>query len=311
MKKWLFRLFLVGFMGLNLLAALQGYSFTHFSHTPAEKPDPNALSFLEKFELLFKGIPNPRPKNKQSPQIPYEVVTIPSGEEVLEAWYIPSPQNLGEVLLFHGYGSEKSAMLDRAKPILEMGFNTLLVDFRGSGGSTGNTTTIGYYEGQDVKASVEYLQDQGKNHIYLFGTSMGAAAIMKALSDDSLAVSGIILECPFGSLMQATKNRFEIMGVPTFPAANLLVFWGGVVNGFWGFAHDPIAYSKAIALPCLIIYGEKDKRVKPEEIHRIFENVKGPKRLVLFPEAGHVDYLYVDGEKWKTEVNLFLLGHSH
>ena len=49
----------------------------------------------------------------------------------------------------------------------------------GSGGSEGNETTIGYKEAEEVKSCYDYVAGQGEKRIFLFGTSMGAAAILK------------------------------------------------------------------------------------------------------------------------------------
>ncbi|MEO0790765.1 MAG: alpha/beta hydrolase, partial [Bacteroidota bacterium] len=200
---------------------------------------------------------------------------------------------------------EKSAMLRRATLIRKMGYSTMLVDFRASGGSSGNTTTIGYKESEDVRSVVNHLRAEGNEEVYLLGTSMGAAAILKAMSENDVGVQAVIVECPFGSLLQTAKNRFENMGVPSFPAAHLLVFWGGVENGFWGFGHNPANYSKKVQIPTLLIYGELDGRVKRAEIDDIYANLAGKKELVLFPTAGHGNYLEVDETKWVETVRSF------
>ena len=38
----------------------------------------------------------------------------------------------------------------------------------------------------------------------------------------------VVLECPFDRLLTTVEHRFELMGVPAFPLARLLTFWGGV-----------------------------------------------------------------------------------
>lgn len=70
-------------------------------------------------------------------------------------------------------------MLDKAEACLNMGYNTLLVDFMGSGGSKGTQTTIDYKEAAEVKDCYQYLKQQGHTNIHLFGTSMGAIAITR------------------------------------------------------------------------------------------------------------------------------------
>ena len=135
---------------------------------------------------------------------------------------------------------------------------------------------------------------------------MGAVAILRAIYKYDLRPSGIIIECPFGTLYRTTAARFKSMGVPSFPMAGLLVFWGGVQNGFNGFSHDPEKYAKAVECPTLLLYGEKDKKVSMKEIQTIFNNISGEKTLRTYPGAGHENYLIKYKNEWITDVSSFL-----
>lgn len=297
---------LIIFLLMNVVAAFHAYRFTHFSNTSEAKTKSNGLSFGGKLKALLFGINNPRPQNKTIPKHPYETVLIQSNKKI-ECWYIKSDSSRGTVILFHGYGGEKSSMLRQADEFLNLGYNTLLVDFMGSGGSEGNQTTIGFKEAQEVKSCYDYIVSKGETNIYLFGTSLGAAAILKSIHDYLLPLAGIIIECPFGSLYKTTCARFNSMGVPSFPMASLLVFWGGVENGFWGFSYKPQEYAKKVTCPVLLLYGEKDEKVSRGEIDDIYANLQGKKYLTTFPLAGHEDYLVRYREEWKQEVAKFLI----
>jgi pimeloyl-ACP methyl ester carboxylesterase len=135
---------------------------------------------------------------------------------------------------------------------------------------------------------------------------MGAAAVMKALSDYSLPVNSIIIECPFGTMIQTVKNRFSKMGIPSFPMAHLLTFWGGVENGFNAFKHNPVDYAKNIKCPVLLFYGEKDEKVTKEETLEIFGHLPGSKKLVTFTLARHENYLTNYKDRWSKDVFEFL-----
>lgn len=301
-------LYIIGliFILMNITAFFHAYKFTHFTDGQIIKTDsPENLSFGKKVKILLTGIDNPRPENKRFPDKDFEIIHLNSNKEI-ECWYIKTTNPRGTIILFHGYCGEKSSMLDQSTEFLNMGFNTMLVDFMGSGGSEGNQTTIGFMESKQVKTCYDYLIQRGEEHICLFGTSMGAAAILKALSDDNILPEAIIIECPYGSMYQTVSMRFHNMGVPAFPMADLLVFWGGLQNGFWGFNCKPEEYAKDVTCPALVIYGEKDKNVSRKEIDAIFKNMKGEKGLKLYSEAGHADYFKKYKEQWVTDVNAFL-----
>lgn len=291
---------------MNGIAFMHAYKFTHFDeNTRVEKKDAGKFSFTDKIKAVIMGVDNPRPVNKTLPGINFESVHLNSSNKKIECWWIPKDSSIGSIILFHGYGGEKSSMLDKAEIFYGLGYNTLLVDFMGSGGSEGNRTTIGYFEAIQVKTAYDYVSTKTGGNIILFGTSLGAVAIMKALQDYQLGAKGIILECPFGSLLETLQARFRIMKFPSFPMANLLVLWGGVQNGFNAFQHNPVDYAKSISTPTLLLYGEKDERVSRKEIDEIFSNLQGLKTLKTYPEAGHENYLIKYGDVWRDDILSF------
>ena len=340
-KRKILRLLLWAFVSLfvlmNAVAFMQAYKFTHFSNSGAPKTkDARHLSFGEKMSALFFGIDNPRPEHLALPSQHFDTVRLPSNK-MIECWSIIRDSNRvaakeehhevtegksrsgkkkapphvidstrGTVILFHGYGGEKSSMLDKSDIFLQLGYNTLLVDFMGSGGSEGNQTTIGVKEAEEVMTCYNYLLAKGEQHIYLFGTSMGAVAILKAIRDYHLAPAGIIIECPFGSLYETTCARFRSMDIPSFPMAGLLDFWGGVENGFWAFSHKPVEYAKSVTCPTLLLYGGKDEKVSMDEIDDIFVNLHGKKKLHVYEFAGHENYLRQYKQRWTEDVGHFL-----
>ena len=87
------------------------------------------------------------------------------------------------MILFHGFASEKSSLIPYSNIFNELGYNTVLVDFRGCGESRGINTTIGFYESEDVFNVYKYVINELKeDNIILFGSSMGAAAIIKSIN---------------------------------------------------------------------------------------------------------------------------------
>ncbi len=298
---WRWLLWIFAFM--NLLAIFQAYSFTHFSATSSAKI--SEMTFGQKLWGAFFGISRARASNYRLPQGDYETVLLQSNRQI-ECWHIRQPNAGDTVALFHGYGASKSSLLDKAERFRDMGYSVLLVDFMGAGGSQGNQTTLGYAESEQVQSCIDYLNTSGEKNVYLFGTSMGAVAIMKAVSEGAKP-SGIILECPFGTLYEAVRVRFSNAGVPSFPMVALIVFWGGLINGFWAFGHAPSEYARNINCPTLLLYGAADEKVNRTEIDTIFARLPAlKKRLSVYPQAAHDDYLRLHAADWQADVAAFL-----
>lgn len=306
-KKFIYALLFL-FVLVNIITFNQAYHFSHFNDNVRVKTSkPEKLSALGKINVLLFGIKNPKPANDCIPIRNFDTVFFKTHHNyTLSAWQINVNNSKGTVILFHGYTGKKSDMLDEAERFNEFGYNTLLVDFFGSGDSDGNTTTLGFYEAYDVVNAFEYVKKQSSGKIILFGASMGAVSILKAVSAFKLEPDGIILECPYGKLITTVRNRFKVMGVPSFGLAEMLVFWGGIQNGYWGFSMNAIHFANNIHVPVLIFHGAKDKRASLEEVSAIYSNLKGKKSMKIFENAEHESFIVNYEKEWVDEITGFL-----
>jgi hypothetical protein len=288
----------------------------HFTAGSARTQKPEALTLGQKVKVLFCGVEIPRPRTKA---LPMDLGPATRSLELdctngikLGAWYSPGPSQNPLVILFHGYTGEKSGTLPEAKAFLEMGLSVLLVDFRGSGDSSESYTTIGFDEAEDVAAAVRYARAQlphGK--VILYGQSMGAAAVLRAVHSCGVRPDAIIVEAVFDRMLNTVRHRFEAMGVPSFPGAELLVFWGGRQAGFNGFDHNPVQYAAGVKCPILFLHGANDPRAHIEEARRVFDAVTAQKRFKEFPGVGHVASVTRCPEEWKKTVSQFLKQAEH
>lgn len=291
---------------MNIVAIFHSYKFTHFTNCSIEKTkDPKGLSTAQKINTFIFGVSNPRPENVTVPTREYETIQLQSNRKI-ECWLVKTKHSKGTVILLHGFGGNKSSMFDKSDIFLRLGYNTLIVDFMGSGGSEGSQTTIGFLEAEQVQTCFNYLIEKGEKNIYIYGTSMGSVATMKAIFDYNIQPKGIIIECPFGSMYKTVCARFKTMNAPAFPMAGLLVFWGGLQNGFWAFGHNPIEYARKINCPTLLLYGAKDEKVSKEEIEQIYNGLGGHKKLKIYQEAGHENYLNKYREEWTLDIQNFM-----
>jgi hypothetical protein len=264
-----------------------------------------------KAEALLTGVEVPRPENRRTPHdvgLEYERHVFAGGLGTpLEGWLVPHANARGTVVLFHGHAASKDSQLREAKVFHSMGLNAFLVDFYGSGGSGGNETSIGFYEALDVTQGFNYVRGLPESGpIVLYGVSMGAAAILKGVADDKLMPAGLILECPFDSLIGTVRHRFTSRGMPSFPLADLLVFWGGVQEGFNGFRYRPVESAAHVEAPTLLMNGDRDPWVRPYEARAVCSALRGPKTLRFFAGVGHDSCLRARPDEWKGAVAEFM-----
>lgn len=295
------------FILVNIITAFHAYKFTHFYNAKDVEVKQQKSGWDKTEDILF-GINVAKNPDSISTATPFQTVYLYTKDSIkLEGWLLKTTDNAkGTVILFHGHGGTKAGILLESEEFRKMGYNTLLMDFRAHGNSGGNTTTIGYYEAEDVQLAYSFIKDKGEKNIVLWGISMGAAAVSKAINDYNLQPSKIILEMPFGSILNAAEGRIKMMHLPPEPLATLITFWGGTEHGFWAFNMKPAEFVKKINCPVLLQWGRQDPRVTQGETDLIYANITAPKKLVVYGSAGHESLCKKENGKWMNEVQNFL-----
>jgi len=284
---------------------------THFAVGGTRTEEAERLSRVQKLKILFTGVDLPRPRtvlplSKLGPA--WRSLTFPGTNGMrLGAWYCGVGSDKPLVILFHGYGGEKTGTLKEARVFLELGLSVLLVDFRGSGDSSESYTTVGHDEAEDVAAAVAFAQASlPHSKLVLYGISMGAAAVLGAVHSCGVKPDAIIVEAVFDRMLSTVRHRFELMGMPSFPAAQLLVFWGGWQFGFNGFGNNPVEYAASVRCPILFFHGADDPRARLAEARRVYNAVPGLKWFKEFAGVRHAATVVAYPEQWKQTVSQFL-----
>jgi alpha-beta hydrolase superfamily lysophospholipase len=301
------RILIALFILLNVVLAFHAYKFTHFYDADDVEIKPqDKKNFLDHTKDLLFGFNFVKEKNPR-PESIFQTINLTTKNGLrLEGWYKRIQDPKGTAILFHGHGGNKSGVLEEAYEFLKMRYNVFLLDFRAHGNSEGHTCTIGFNEAEDVKLAYDFIRNTGEKNVVLWGISLGAASITRCISVYNCKPDKVILELPFGSIQEAVKARFRMMGLPSQPFALLLTFWGGVENGFWAFDNKPSEYVRKITCPVLLQFAKNDIRVTPKEREDIFNNITAPKKMVLYENSAHESLCKKENAKWVTTVSAFL-----
>ena len=103
--------------------------------------------------------------------------------------------NSKAVVFAHGAIFDKESWYFLAEAFQRKGVSALPIDFRGYGNSTSGSTTKKMY---DVLGAISYLREQGYTEINVVGASMGGAAVLLALSNNSIPIHKVVLLAPAG-----------------------------------------------------------------------------------------------------------------
>jgi alpha-beta hydrolase superfamily lysophospholipase len=208
----------------------------------------------------------------------------------LAAWYVPALEpDAPSILLNHGLLGSKWGMLRFVPWLHEAGYNVLLFDFRGHGGSDNRPTTIGPDEVLDVQAALDWLDAEGVgDRVAGLGLSLGAAALVNTtVQDDRL--DALVLDSLFadwGETDFAQGYRFSpewlVPGVP-----------------------DPEDLVHDIHVPVLIVHGTADILTHEDHAFRLFEAANEPKDIWI-NDSGHAWSAWTYPEIYQQTVLEFL-----
>lgn len=200
------------------------------------------------------------------------------------------------IILCHGFTTSKDNGTNTQLEIIlnEKEISTFRFDFFGHGESEGNFAEITISEGvDDTLRAIDYLKSLGYSKIGLFGGSFGGiTSIMTAPKTKDLYL--LALKCPVSNykerdLFAKTKEDIEqwkAQGYRTHLTSKGLKFRLNYTFFEDYDNNDGYEVAKKIAIPTLIVHGDKDEIVPIEQsikISKILQNCK----LEIIEGAGH------------------------
>lgn len=217
------------------------------------------------------------------------------GDVGLAGWYIPAasgaPPTAPTVILAHGWGSNKSAMLDRAA-LLHESYNLVLFDFRNHGQSASAMTTQGVRESGDLRAMVDWLEsEKGPDRIAVFGASLGGASALAAADRDE-RIDAVIVESTHATLANAIQARLDVAGYPLSMPGSWAILLGSLFRtGVDASSVDPVlSISRLEERPVLLVYGGADDSIGPtdaEDMETAAAEAGSDVQLYVCAAAGH------------------------
>ena len=222
-------------------------------------------------------------------------------------------------VLCHGFLSGKNSTTNKTltRNLTTRGIATFRFDFFGHGDSDGPfeeiTTTLAMHQ---TEAALDLLTARGYDRIGLVGSSFGGlVAILTAARRSD--IDCLALKCPvvdFAEELRVTLGPDELpLWQSTGAIPNVL---GGAdrVRLRYDFYEDclrQIAYEPAerITVPTLIVQGERDECVPLHQSRRLYDALRGPKRLILLPDADHQFTRAEDFHQMTTLISDWLVSH--
>ncbi len=223
----------------------------------------------------------------------FESVNISTEDgETLHAWWVPAKDARGTVLFFHGNAGNISHRIDYLRMFRQLGYATLIFDYRGYGNSTGSPSESGTY--LDAAAAWRWLtQTRGirPGDIVFAGESLGGAVA------SGLAVQ----QAPRALVLLSTFTSAPDLGAEVYPFIP--------VRLISRFSYDNLANLRQIKSPVLIAHSRDDDIVPFAHGRRLFEAASEPRQF-LEMRGGHNDGFIFTREEWVRVLADFLERHG-
>lgn len=266
---------------------------------------------IKAIELVTNPIEsrNPITESPSDYGVPYENVSVTTADGMeLAGWYVPS-QNGVVILAQHGLHGGRNNMLYDAELLYRHGYGVLLSSFRWGDVNEGELVTFGKLEIQDLDAWYQYLltrTDIDKDRIGILSESLGGM-VTTIYAAQNTNIKALVLHSAAPSIDAAAGTAVEYYtGLPPFPYANLIIWWGERMAGFDSSEVDVTRVIGQISpRPVLIMMGGQDDHIPPASGQWLYDAAKEPKELWFVPEAGHHGIPEVAPEEYERRVTEF------
>lgn len=219
----------------------------------------------------------------------YETVKITTADRItLDGWFVPASPAKGVILFLHGNGGNISHRLDSLRIFNNLGFSTLIIDYRGYGRSQGKPSEQGTY--LDAEAAWRYLtevRNVRERQIVIFGRSLGGAVAAHLAAQAT--PKALVLESVFTSVPDLGAELY-----PWLPVRLLSRFDYNVAERL-----------RKISCPVLIVHSPDDEIIPFAHGRALYAAARPPKEFLQI-HGGHNEGFMLSGREYLHGLDAFL-----
>ncbi|RPI46148.1 MAG: alpha/beta hydrolase [Betaproteobacteria bacterium] len=206
----------------------------------------------------------------------------------VHGWFVPRSDARGAVLILHGNAGSIGLRLDWLRMFHELGYASLIIDYRGYGRSGGKPSEQATYE--DAQAAWDHLtRSRGwkPGEIVIVGESLGGpiAAHLAARA----APRALVLQSTFTSVPDLASE----------------LYWFLPVRWISRFRYDTRDHLRRVSAPVLVAHSREDEIIPYRHGRALFEQAREPKRFVEM-RGGHNDAFLFSRREWTQALQQFL-----
>jgi uncharacterized protein len=199
---------------------------------------------------------------------PYEeyFISTPDKNKINALWFKPSQQAKGLVIYFHGNADNLQRWGNYAVDITQLGYEVLMIDYRGYGKSSGTPSEQVLYD--DATLVWNWAKEKTEHQkVVIYGRSLGTAVATRLATE--VQPDLLILETPFDELKGASPFSYLLSMIPLktkFPTKD---------------------YMGKVKCKTVIFQGSDDWVVNLTSAERLKPLLKETDEFVVIPDGGH------------------------
>lgn len=230
----------------------------------------------------------------------------------LQGYYLKAKEPTNKMVIFaHGYlGHAFDMGLFGEYYYEQLGYHIFTPDLRGHGASGGHYIGFGWHDRLDLIEWIDLLIEQNgeESEIILHGLSMGAASVLMASGEElPEQVKGIVADSPYTSVYDLfayqMKRMYHLPDRLFLPMTSLITEKKANYSLSEASAVKQVQKTK---VPILYIHGEGDTFVPTSMAEQLYEQTKGEKEIVIFPEANHGEAVVLYRDEFFEAVTSFV-----
>lgn len=206
------------------------------------------------------------------------------------------------IVFCHGYTGRYYDLLNLALEFYDLGFNCLMCEARGHGGSEGKYVGMGYLDRYDNKKWIDKIIElDPKAQIALYGISMGGYNVMATMCyHHPTNLKCVVEDSGYSSVLE----QVEYIGANNYKLkSNKLARWASYMNkNLAHYTFEETDIKEAISnneVPILFIHGERDITVPVSNARELYELNKGEKQLYIVEGGQHVCGIVVEPDEYR------------
>jgi len=251
---------------------------------------------LDAIERQLIYFPTRTSRDAPTPRLPSataveEVWLEADGDVRVHGLYASAENAFADLLFFHGNAGNLYDRLENVDVLVAIGFNVLIMDYRGYGKSEGEPSERALYD--DGLLAYRYLTEErgvDPSRLVLFGRSLGSTVAIELGTQVSAAV--VIVESAFTSAHALARLHYGWL-----PSVLLRAM---------SHQFDSLSKVPDLLAPVLYVHGDVDSIVPVDMGERLYGASADPKQWYPIRGAGHNDTLIVGGDEYFQTLSEFV-----